>query len=99
MTASTLSTAAHVVPHPHVLSVGQGDRIVLLNAKSGRYYSLNRSGADIWAGICAGQSQRVIAEQIARRYAMPIAVVVDDVRALLIHLIAASLAECPEPTQ
>jgi hypothetical protein len=42
--------------------------VVIVNLKSGSYYSLDKVGADVWEGIVAGGSVGQIAEGIAHRY-------------------------------
>ena len=45
-----------------------GERVVILNLDSGRYYSLNSSGSLIWRGLLEGLSTEQIADQLCAAF-------------------------------
>ena len=42
--------------------------VILIAVTTGAYYSLEGSGADIWAGLLAGRTSAEVAEELERRY-------------------------------
>lgn len=89
-----LTANAHVRPLPHVISTCHGDRTILLNARNGRYYTLNAVGGEVWAALCANQSLGAIINQLADRYCIAPDKIGTDVDRLLSRLLTASLVEC-----
>lgn len=59
------------------------DGAILLDTKTGKYYSLNRVGADIWRGLEAGQPIAHVASDLATRYGQPPDTVLNDVHDLV----------------
>ena len=56
-------------PHPDVLHTQLDDaEAVLLGLETGRYYSLNETGIQIWAALQAGASLSDIAEALEQEY-------------------------------
>jgi hypothetical protein len=47
-----------------------GDQVVVLHFESGRYYSLNCSGAVIWKGLLENQSPDQIASSLCEGFAV-----------------------------
>ncbi len=70
-------------PAQHILCATQGDRTVLLDPHRGRYYSLDGSGARIWALLVDGHSPTEIEARIASEYGVPRARIATDLHALL----------------
>jgi hypothetical protein len=93
-TEPRIAGCVHIRPLPYVISTCHGDRTVLLNAHTGRYYTLNAAGGDVWAGLCAEQSRNMIVSQLADRYGVSTDTVLTDVDKLLSRLLAAALIEC-----
>jgi Coenzyme PQQ synthesis protein D (PqqD) len=61
---------------PTIVSVKHGDAMVLLDPKSGQYYTLNGVGSVIWGVLCDGGSPVEIGSTVARQFD------VDEQRAL-----------------
>jgi hypothetical protein len=92
-TASTQQTNECIEPVAYVVSVVQGDRTVLLNAQSGRYYSLNAVGGDIWSALCARTPWVSIVASLASKYDTPFDTIDRDGRILINRLQEAGLAQ------
>jgi hypothetical protein len=57
--------------------------ILMLDAESGRYLALNRSGAALWELLLAGTTRAQLNEQLVSTYAIAPAQAARDVEALL----------------
>ena len=93
MTPTPRIEDSHLVPVAWVISVAQGDRTVLLDAQSGQYYSLNEVGGEVWSGLCAHESPDNIVNRLAEKYSVAVAIVDQDVRAILAQLLSAKLLD------
>ena len=70
--------------------------IVLLNTQSGSYFTLNKTGQDLWMShIVEGQPLEEVAQNIAKKYANPPAVenIVSDCKKLIADWDANELIE------
>jgi hypothetical protein len=76
---------------PDVLFSQVGDEAVLLNVKSGVYYSLDRVGALVWGGIVGGESLGEIQLSLHRQFAVEFDVIWPDVAALVADMAANGL--------
>jgi hypothetical protein len=57
---------------PHVVWRKKKELVVLLDTKSGSYFTLNNTGQDLWMKhIVEGQSLDVVAKEISSQYANP----------------------------
>lgn len=72
------------------------DELVILDLRSQRYLSLNRSGAELWPLIVDGTSQAELVHTLQRRYALSEDDAVRDVLALVTQLRGAGLLEAEE---
>lgn len=56
---------------PGVVSSAHDRGLTLLDLAGGQLFQCNRTGADIWNGICTGSNADAIAGEIARKYGAP----------------------------
>lgn len=73
------------------------DETVALNLESGAYYGLNGVAGDIIAGLDEGTVPRVVAQELAERYEVPLERVQQDLAQLCTDLVARGLIEVREP--
>ena len=66
--SETLSASSFRVNEPSVVYQAFTDEVVLINLESGNYYSVAKSGAEIWSLIAAGTTVPDLEERIASRY-------------------------------
>jgi hypothetical protein len=55
----------------HVIERTLGEKTILLNLRSGDYYSLNGSGSSFWKGLSEGRPLGELAEEAGRTYQQP----------------------------
>jgi len=67
----------------HVIGRPLGEKTVLLNLRSGDYYSLNGTGSFFWKGLAQGQPLTELAGQAQRTFQQPPEVVERDLMALV----------------
>jgi len=77
--------------HPHVVSAKHGTETVLLNAQSGRYYTLNDAGGFIWSMLCSDATSSQITDALVVHYDVDIARATNDLHTLTDALLAAGL--------
>lgn len=70
----------------HVVSARQGDRTILLDLRSGRYFALDGSAALIWAMLEAGSGLPQIEDRLASTFDAPRERISRDLRALVDRL-------------
>lgn len=70
----------------HVRALIDEDGAVLLDLKEGKYFSLNRIGAEIWDRIAAGVDVPEIETELSSAYGVPRAAVHEDVRTFITRL-------------
>jgi hypothetical protein len=58
----------HRVNSPNVIHETIEGEVILIDLKTGTYYSLRGVGAAIWQGIVAGADSEQIADELLRRY-------------------------------
>src|SRR3954471_2180926 len=58
----------HRVNSPNVIYETIEGEVILIDLKTGTYYSLRKVGAAIWQGIIAGADREQIAHELRRRY-------------------------------
>lgn len=58
----------HRVNSPNVIYETIEGEVILIDLKTGTYYSLRKVGAAIWQGIVAGADGEQIAQELRRRY-------------------------------
>jgi hypothetical protein len=79
----------------HVLATADADELVLLDLRSGRYFTLNDVGSRIWTLLASGTTLRSIIEAIRSEYDVTIsggeATIERDVEQLLASFLAARL--------
>ena len=75
----------------HVLSRSVGDDTVLLDLHRDEYFSLDSVGTQVWSLLVEGESVRAIVDRITETYGVDVAVVADDVDALISDLVATGL--------
>ncbi|MFE7190290.1 PqqD family peptide modification chaperone [Kitasatospora sp. NPDC057541] len=75
----------------HVALVRESEAAVLLDKKSGRYFRLNRIGADVFDLLSARKSPEEITETLLARFPAARERIPDDVRRLLGQLRAAGI--------
>lgn len=71
--------SAHVSIHPEVRTTpGDEDGSVLINLQSGKVFSLNGVGAQIWTMLEQGTSFDGVLDALSREYNLPAAELEDD---------------------
>jgi Coenzyme PQQ synthesis protein D (PqqD) len=75
--------AGRLVISGDVSAILDRDGAILLDTKAGKYYSLNRVGADIWRGLEAGQPIEQVVTDLATRYGQPPDIVLNDAHDLI----------------
>jgi hypothetical protein len=63
-----LSGGRFQVSKPQVIYELFDDEVVIINLKSGSYYSLRKVGAEIWTMLEAGANAEEVADRLAARY-------------------------------
>ena len=86
-----ITTRTRVQASPDVLFSQVGDEAVLLNLKSGVYYSLDRVGALIWAGVAGGGTLGEVHASLNQQFAVDSDILWSDLAALLADLSANGL--------
>lgn len=71
-------------PSPHVSASIHHQGVVFFHATNGQLFTANRTGADIWEGLGRQMSAERIAEDLSRRYGIPL----DSARAHTTRFIA-----------
>jgi hypothetical protein len=66
-----------------VMSERFGDEVVLLNLKTNRFFSLNRTGARLWELLVSGERLGAIEEQLRREFEVDPAELAADVQRML----------------
>jgi hypothetical protein len=89
--------AKRLVANPTVVTQATDDGAVLVEMNSGDCFELNRSGAEIWARITAGDPVAAIVASVAERYAIPESVADSDARQLIADLIRRGLLTPAQP--
>jgi hypothetical protein len=77
----------------HVIERPLGERTVLLNLRSGEYYSLNGTGSFFWKGLVKGESLSQLVSQAQRAFQQPLEVLEADLTALVGELERLGLIE------
>ena len=62
------------------------DEVIILNLQNSIYYSLNDTGAAVWAKLGEGTSADEIAAEISREYGAPLPTVRADVEEIIANL-------------
>jgi hypothetical protein len=70
----------------HVRSVSTKDGLVILDVNTGKYYSLNRTGAVIWTGLERGLTKEELIAVVLETFNVPEDKLRADVDALLKRL-------------
>lgn len=76
---------------PHVRSAADGDSLVLLDLRTGKYLALSATAAAVWSQLEGGRAPAEIAARIAGRFGVPVERAAADVEALLGQLAGAGL--------
>ncbi|MCK9518169.1 MAG: PqqD family protein [Dehalococcoidia bacterium] len=84
-----VTAALHI--QSDVVSRTVGDEMVLLDLKTGTYFTLNSVGALVWSGVEAGLSVDQIAEMVVAEFSVDVATARADIHALLSELVQQSL--------
>ncbi|MEU5213368.1 lasso peptide biosynthesis PqqD family chaperone [Streptomyces sp. NPDC020742] len=77
--------------HPDVVSTDTDDGTVLLNERTGRYWQLNGTGAEVLRRILDGAAPDLIAAEIAARHRIDASRAERDIAAVLDQLKTANL--------
>ena len=62
----------------HVIERPLGGKTILLNLRSGDYFSLNEVGSFFWKGLSAGRTAPELVAEAARDYGQPVEMVEAD---------------------
>lgn len=93
-TNQTLPEETRVIPSHSVLTTSVMDEgIVLLHLQTSQYYSLNRTGTQIWQGIQEQQSVGELSRTLVYHYAITHAEADVAVNTLLAELCAEALVQ------
>ncbi|MFD8542512.1 lasso peptide biosynthesis PqqD family chaperone [Streptomyces sp. NPDC059649] len=77
--------------HPDVVCTDTDDGTVLLNQRTGRYWQLNTTGAEVLRQLLDGRTPQAIAADLATRHHIDPARAEQDVTAVLTQLRTADL--------
>ena len=80
-----------ITPHPSVRCVVQDDGGILLDLRTGKYFSMNRVGAHIWQQLSAGTDAEAMEASLMAQYHVSPEALHDDVIAFVKRLEAAAL--------
>lgn len=72
-----------VRPSANVLAAAVDNEVVLLDTRSGRYFSLNKTGARVWQGITEGIPVADVARDVASTWSVPFEIAERDTQRLL----------------
>lgn len=86
-----ITPQSRLEPSPDVLFSQVGDEAVLLDQKSGVYYSLDPVGTMVWTGIVGGESLGGIQLTVNERFSVDSDVIWADLVALVADLTAKGL--------
>jgi hypothetical protein len=78
-------------PHPDVVWRRVGDETVVVNLKTNRIYSLNRTGARLWELISAGHDAEAAAATLLTEFDVDEGELRKEIEAALEHLAQAGL--------
>lgn len=81
----------YVIPEREVAWRRVDDEVLVLQVRTGYYYSLNGTGALVWEALAKGEAVPRICARLRREYAVAAAVAERDVSALLADLAAEGL--------
>lgn len=81
----------YAVPDREVAWRRIDDEVLVLQVRTGYYYSLNGTGALVWEALAKGEPVPRICDRLRREYAVTAAVAARDVSALLADLAAEGL--------
>ena len=76
-----------------VATADTDDGTVLLNERTGRYWQLNATGAEVLLQLLAGHTPSQVANKLAERHRIEVNQAQQDVTAVIDQLQAAGLAE------
>jgi hypothetical protein len=77
----------------HVIERPLGGKTILLNLRSGDYFSLNALGSFFWKGLAAGREAADLVSEAARTYGQPVETVEADFAEFAGNLEKLGLAE------
>jgi hypothetical protein len=77
----------------HVIERALGEKTILLNLRSGDYYSLNPVGSFFWKGLVTGRTAEDLTVSAAETYSQPVAVIEADFAAFTSELAELGLLE------
>jgi hypothetical protein len=80
-----------LVTNNSVISVGHGDETVLLQPMSGRYFTLNETGTEVWVRLQDGCALADIVDAMRAKYGLARENIERDVRLLVAALCDAEL--------
>lgn len=83
----------HTVNRSKVVLEHFDDETILINMQTCVYYSLNRTGCEVWKLAELGHDAAAITASLARRYGGDAAAIAQEVDALLTELVAEGLLE------
>jgi hypothetical protein len=83
----TFTVPEHIIERPF------GEKTILLNLRSGDYYSLNGTGSFFWKGLSQGESLTHLAGQAQQSFRQPPEVIAADLAALVGELERLGLIE------
>jgi hypothetical protein len=78
-------------PDSCVVSTTHGDETVLLNAATGRYFSLNSAGGEVWTAVCDHSRLADVVALLQSKYSPAADRIETDVLSLATRLLAESL--------
>lgn len=81
--------------HPDVSAITTDDGTILLHQRTGRYWQLNPTGADVLRHLLDGQPSEQIAADLAARYHITPQQAQHDVTSVIEHLRIADLVDNP----
>lgn len=76
-----------------VVATRQADTTILLDLRSGRYYTLNAVGGRVWSLLAEGASLGQVMERVTEEFDAPGEQLANDVEAFMRHLLSARLVQ------
>jgi hypothetical protein len=87
----TIHPGTRLRPSERAVMRGLDDEAVVLDLRSGQYFSLNATGRRVWELVAAGCDVAAVVDALAGEFDAPRSALADDVGALLAELVEVGL--------
>ncbi len=75
----------------------QGEEVMMLSARAGAYFGLNKVGSEIWAMLAQPRSVGEVCQALAQLYQVEADVLAAEVHAFLQQMLSNGLLRVPDP--